>query len=101
MDVAEGITFLGVELVLIALMLLPVFQSNLFIAIMTSTAIGLAHGIGRALGILRNHRQQGDECAPLLILGTQWRWRMLDGLALLLLAGVFAADALTLLSRRL
>jgi hypothetical protein len=49
MDVAEGITFLGVELVLIALMLLPVFQSNLFIAIMTSTAIGLAHGIGRAL----------------------------------------------------
>lgn len=49
-------------------------------------AIGIAHGGARALGILNNRKNLGASCTPYVVL-TQWRWRLADGLALLLAAG--------------
>jgi hypothetical protein len=46
---------------------------------------GLAHGSGRALALLRDARARAAEPFDLLL--TSLRWRMIDGLALLIAAG--------------
>ncbi len=81
--------------------LLLALNQNLLIAAGVGIAIGIAHGGARALGVVRNRTCIEATQAHLLILGEQWRWKYLDGLALLLAAGALAADMLSLLGNRL
>jgi hypothetical protein len=56
--------------------------SGLFVAAM----VGIAHGAGRALALLRDVSRPQDD--PFALLLRSLRWRALDGLALLVIAGV-------------
>jgi hypothetical protein len=49
--------------------------------------IGLSHSIARALGTLHNYKHLGKNCSSKVVL-TSWRWRLLDGLALLVVASL-------------
>jgi hypothetical protein len=80
--------------------LLLVLNQNLLTAVGAGIAIGIAHGGARALGVLHNRKCMQVAQAHLLILGEQWRWKYLDGLALLLAAGALAASMLSLLGNR-
>ncbi len=51
-------------------------------------AAGVAHGSGRALALLRDARVRASD--PFELLLTLVRWRMLDGFALLMVAGTAA-----------
>ena len=55
-------------------------------ALVVAIGAGVAHGSGRALALLRDARVRVAEPFDLLL--TSLRWRMLDGLALLMVAGV-------------
>lgn len=57
--------------------------------LMTGAVIGVAHGSGRALALLRDARTRTAE--PLELLLTMVRWRILDGFALLAVAGAALA----------
>lgn len=80
------------------LLLLVTLNHNLPSALGLGIAIGAAHGTARALGVLSNRKRMDTHCAPILILGTQWRWQFVDGLTLLLAASALAAYVLSLLS---
>ena len=54
---------------------------------------GVAHGSGRALALLRDARRRLAD--PFELLLTSMRWRMLDGLALLAVAGAAIATMIT------
>lgn len=88
--------------------LLPLFialNQNLLAAVIIGMAIGGIHGAARALGVLCNRKELDTSCPPIHflgvhhILGTQWRWRLIDGLILLVVTGAFVAAMLPLLSR--
>jgi hypothetical protein len=54
--------------------------------------VGLGHGVARAVGVVRNARvRASDAAAHLAIMGSMLRWQLIDGLALLAIAGVLLA----------
>jgi hypothetical protein len=59
-------------------------------ALLVGAGAGVAHGSGRALALLRAARVQAPE--PFELLLTLLRWRMLDGFALLAVAGAAIAS---------
>jgi hypothetical protein len=80
--------------------LLPVLlmvNSNLWIDMGIGVLIGLTHGGARALEVLKMRRNV-PACGLEFTLLTQWRWRVADGLLLLVGAGCFAAFLLPILS---
>ncbi|HEY1641201.1 MAG TPA: hypothetical protein VGG35_10975 [Streptosporangiaceae bacterium] len=58
-------------------------------AIVLAAAIGLAHGTGRALALLRDSRP-GAALDPMRLVLVSMYWRTFDGLALLIIAGAAA-----------
>jgi hypothetical protein len=56
-------------------------------AVILAAAIGLAHGTGRALALLRDARR-GPAADPMRLVLTSMYWRTFDGFALLVIAGV-------------
>jgi hypothetical protein len=54
-----------------------------------AAAIGLAHGTGRALALLRDSRP-GAALDPMRLVLVSMYWRTFDGLALLIIAGAAA-----------
>lgn len=78
---------------------LVALNSSPLMAIAVGLNVGAAHGLTRALGVLRNRRCiDMDENAYLSILAAESRWQYADGLALLLAAGALVAYALSFLS---
>lgn len=78
---------------------LVALSSSPLMAIVFGLGVGAAHGLTRALGVLRNRRCiEMDENAYLSILAAESRWQYADGLALLLAAGALAAYVLSFLS---
>lgn len=73
------------------------------IAMAVGTAVGVAHGGGRVLGVLSNRRHMDVDVnyAHLRILAAELHWLYIDGLALLLAAGALAAYILSLLGAHL
>ncbi len=71
-----------------------------FAALNLGVAIGVAHGCGRAIGILRNQKKlkTGTDCTPMMIFEL-WRWQFLDGFLLLVSAGGLSAYIISLLGR--
>lgn len=57
--------------------------------LVVAVGAGVAHGSGRALALLRDARVRAAEPFDLLL--TSLRWRVLDGLALLMVAGAAVA----------
>ena len=57
--------------------------------LLVAAGAGAAHGSGRALALLRDARVRAAE--PFELLLTSLRWRMLDGLALLMVGGAAIA----------
>lgn len=76
--------------------LLITLHHNRFVAVSVGVAIGVAHGGARALGVLNNRKNLGTSCTHSVVL-KQWRWRLADGLALLLAAGGLTAYSASLL----
>ena len=61
-------------------------------AMVTAAAIGLAHGTGRALALLRDARPAASASAdPMRLVLTSMYWRTFDGFALLVIAGAAIA----------
>lgn len=61
-------------------------------AVLTAAAIGLAHGSGRALALLRDARPGTSASAdPMRLVLTSMYWRTFDGYALLVIAGAAVA----------
>ena len=81
--------------------LLVALYHDPLVALGVGVCIGAAHGAARALGVLNNRKHLGARTAPLALMGWQWRWQVLDGVALLLAAGALTAYALALLGVRL
>lgn len=79
--------------------LLIALNQSLLIAMLVGVAVGMAHGGARVLGVLSNRRsmEMDEEYAHLMILGSQFRWQYIDGLALLVAAGALAVYNLSLL----
>jgi len=77
--------------------LLVALNHSLFMTMTIGIAVGVAHGGARVLGVLSNRRYMDIEYAHLRILGAQFRWLYMDGLALLLAAGALAAYILSLM----
>jgi hypothetical protein len=59
-------------------------------AAVLGAAIGLAHGTGRALALLRDAGPAAG-ADPMATLLTSMRWRVLDGVVLLVIAGAASA----------
>jgi hypothetical protein len=59
-------------------------------AAVLAAAIGLAHGTGRALALLRDARR-GPAADPMRLVLTSMYWRTFDGFALLVIAGTAIA----------
>ena len=59
-------------------------------AVVLAAAIGLAHGTGRALALLRDSRP-GAALDPMRLVLVSMYWRTFDGFALLIIAGAAAA----------
>lgn len=74
--------YAGIWLLPFLLVLMP----NLLIALSLGLAIGVAHGCGRAIGVLRNRRKLDILCTPIVIFEF-WRWQFIDGLLLLFSTG--------------
>ena len=60
-----------------------------------AAAIGLAHAIGRSLALVRDSRQPGTAAGYLQVVLRGMRWRMADGYALFLIAGIAAVMIVT------
>lgn len=56
-----------------------------------AAAIGLAHGTGRALALLRDARPGAASADPMRLVLTSMYWRRLDGITLLVIAAAAAA----------
>lgn len=56
-----------------------------------AAAIGLAHGTGRALALLRDARPGAAAADPMRLVLTSMHWRRLDGITLLVIAAAAAA----------
>jgi hypothetical protein len=66
--------------------LLVASVSGVRAAVALAAAIGLAHGAGRALALLRDAGPSAGR-DPMRIMLTSMRWRVLDGVVLLVIAG--------------
>jgi hypothetical protein len=73
------------------LVLLAATGGSLPAAIRVAALIGAAHAGGRAVALLRDSASRADE--PFALLLRSLRWRMLDGLALLAVAGAAIVTA--------
>jgi hypothetical protein len=60
-------------------------------SLLASILVGVAHGTGRALGVVSNMRPVESSCMDMLVLGKEFRWRFIDGLGLLFSAGILMA----------
>ena len=60
-------------------------------AALLAAAIGLAHGTGRALALLRDARPGAAAADPMRLVLTSMHWRRLDGITLLVIAAAAAA----------
>jgi hypothetical protein len=80
--------FAGMWLVPLALALVDGTGQGLLVGALA----GFAHGAGRAWGILQNVRM-ADGCATPAMVAAPYRWRLIDGLALLAAAGLLCATA--------
>lgn len=68
-------------------------------AVALAAAVGLAHGTGRALALLRDARPERAAAPdPMRIVLASMRWRTLDGYALLVMAGAAAAACARLIT---
>ena len=63
-----------------------------------AAVIGVAHGTGRALALLRDARPRLAAPDPMALVLTSMRWRTLDGVALLVIAAAAAAACARLLA---
>lgn len=70
--------------------LLLTLAPNTLWALCMGAAIGVAHGGGRALGILRNRKKVEGLCIPIMVQDL-WRWQFVDGMLLLLVGASLAA----------
>lgn len=66
-------------------------------AVLLAAAIGLAHGTGRALALLRDARP-GASADPMRLVLTSMHWRRFDGISLLVIAAAAAAACASRLS---
>jgi hypothetical protein len=65
---------------------------QLLSAVVIGVAIGILHGGLRAISVLHmSQKQDSSSCTILFTMGTQWRWQFMDGLYLLLIAGMLTA----------
>lgn len=71
-----------------ALLLLVAGVGGLASGLTVAALVGVAHGTGRALALLRDASSPQDD--PFALLLRSLRWRALDGLALLAIAGAAA-----------
>ncbi len=79
------------------LVALLALSHSLFATVVVGVAVGSAHAMARAIGVLRNRKCIAvDASAHVKILQSQERWQYLDGLALLLAAGALGAYTLFL-----
>jgi hypothetical protein len=60
-------------------------------AVLVAAAIGLAHGTGRALALLRDARPGAAAADPMRLVLTSMHWRRFDGITLLVIATAAAA----------
>ena len=60
-------------------------------AALLAAAIGLAHGTGRALALLRDARPGAAAADPMRLVLTSMHWRRLDGVTLLVIAAAAGA----------
>jgi len=67
-------------------------------AVLLAAAIGLAHGTGRALALLRDARPGAAAADPMRLVLTSMYWRRLDGITLLVIAAAAAAACASRLS---
>jgi len=79
------------------LFLLPALNHGLLTIALVGIGIGMAHGTARALGILWNRKQVNRMCTYASIIGAQLRWKYINGIALLIGAGMFMTSVLWLL----
>ena len=80
------------------LVALLALSHSLFATVVVGMAVGSAHAMARAIGVLRNRKCIAvDASAHVKILQSQERWQYLDGLALLLAAGALGSYTLFLL----
>jgi hypothetical protein len=71
-------------------LLIPL-QSSLRLAAIVGAAVGIAHGGTRGVGVLANRRNLTSAGIGILDLArSQLRWRLADGLALILIGGLVA-----------
>lgn len=75
----------------------PVTGAPVASATLLGAAIGLAHGTGRALALLRDARPQAQP-DPMRLVLTSMYWRRSDGFALLVIAGAATAACVALFS---
>jgi hypothetical protein len=71
--------------------LLIVLARNPLLMVLVGIGIGAAHGIARALGVLRNRKRLESSCDAMFLLGAQLQWRCRDGILLLVTAGALSA----------
>lgn len=69
----------------------PLASGRLTAGIVLAAGVGIAHGCGRALALLRDSASPPDD--PFGLLLRSLRWRMTDGLALLAVAGAAVVTA--------
>jgi hypothetical protein len=75
-----------------ALPFLIALQRQLLSAIVIGVAIGILHGGLRAISILHmSQKQDLSSCTLHYAMGIQWHWQFMDGLYLLLTAGMLTA----------
>ncbi len=58
-------------------------------ALYIGIAIGVAHGCGRAVGVLWNRKKVEGLCLSIMVLDL-WRWQFIDGMFLLLISASLA-----------
>lgn len=81
--------------------LLLALHQHIIVAVALGMVVGITHGGARALGVISNRRQMNARYSPMQILTAQWRWRYIDGLALLFLGGMLGATILMQVVARL
>lgn len=71
--------------------LLLILYQNPMAAAAVGMLFGAVHGGVRAVGVLWNQRQMAGGCEIISVMGQHLRWRLVDGVALLLAAGGLVA----------
>lgn len=66
--------------------------------LLAAALVGAFHGASRAVAILRTRHYLGQDNGHLLMMGSQLRWRLIDGFVLLFASGVLMAYAILLIA---